>query len=62
MYYERIKDEINKQGLSVSRVEKETGLGNGTIRSWAKSTPRLDSFLAVVRYLGLDVCEILKEE
>lgn len=47
MIYDRIKEICKKKGLSVSYVEKEAGLSNGTISKWNQSSPTVDNLNAV---------------
>lgn len=47
MIYDRIKEICKKKGLSVSYVEKEAGLSNGTISKWNQSSPTVNNLNAV---------------
>lgn len=51
----RINTLIRKQGLSLSKVEKECGLGNGTIKRWESQSPRLDKLVSVARFLDVSL-------
>ncbi len=52
---ERIKTEGKKLGLSIATIEKETGLGNGTIRRWDKSIPSCDKLYSVAKLLHVSL-------
>ena len=54
-----IKEKCKEKGLSICALEKEAGIGNGTIARWVKSSPTLDSLQAVARVLGCTVDELL---
>lgn len=43
------------KGISISRLEKETGLGNATIRGWGISSPTVEKLKVVADYLGVTV-------
>lgn len=61
---ERIKEICKSRGISVSKIEKELGFGNGTIGKWGKSgrTPTYDRIYAVAEYLGVPVFELTGEK
>ena len=61
MIYERIKALADKKGMSISALEKASGLGNATIRMWKTSAPRVDNLQAVANVLGVSVDSILKK-
>lgn len=48
----RIRAEGLNQGLKIASIEKITGLSNGTISKWDKSTPSADSLYKVAKLLG----------
>lgn len=53
----RIEEAAQRKGVSFFRIERDLGLGNGTIKRWAGQSPRLDKLVAVADYLdaSLDV-------
>lgn len=57
-----ISDLCKKRGISISRLEKECGIGNGTIGGWKTSSPRLDTLKKVADYLGTPLEILLEEE
>lgn len=61
MIYENVKRLSDEKGISISRLEKEAGLGNGTISGWKTSAPRLDSLQAVAKVLKVKVDKLLKD-
>lgn len=50
-----------ERGIAVTRLEKELGLGHGTIAKWDKASPRIDTLKKVTDYFGISVCELLEK-
>ncbi|MCD7724263.1 MAG: helix-turn-helix domain-containing protein [Clostridiales bacterium] len=61
MLLEKIESLCAEKGISISRLEKECGLGNATVRGWDKSIPRADTIKAVADYFGVSPDEFLTE-
>ncbi len=53
--FSRLDFIIKERGLTLSRVEKECGLGNGTIKRWESQSPRLDKLVSVARFLNISL-------
>lgn len=53
--YERVFTLIKERGLSISKVEKDCGLSNATIRRWETQNPSLDSVRKVAHYLNVSI-------
>lgn len=51
-----------ERNITISRLEKDVGLGNATVRGWEESTPKVDNLKLVADYFGVTVDELLKEE
>ena len=49
--------------MSIWRLEKECGIGNGAVGKWAQKTsaPRIDTISKVAEYFGVTVDELTKE-
>lgn len=58
----KIKDLCDKNHISIATLERNVGLGNGVIARWDESSPRLESVLAVAKYFGLRVDELLEHD
>lgn len=58
---ETIRRLCAEKGVSIARVEKETGLGNGVVARWASSAPRVNNLKAVADYFGVTVDELLSD-
>lgn len=61
MVFENVKKLCDKKGMSISQLEKEAGLGNGTIGGWRNSAPRVDSLQAVAKVLKVKMEKLLQE-
>lgn len=51
----KIEALCQKKGISISKLEKECGLGNATITRWDESIPRADNLKKVADYFGKDI-------
>jgi transcriptional regulator with XRE-family HTH domain len=49
-----------KDNLSIARLERETGLGNGTISRWETSSPTLENAKKVADYFNVSVDDLMK--
>jgi len=59
--FENISILCRKNKISIAKLERDTGLGNATIRGWARSSPTVDKLKAVADYFGVTVDELLQE-
>lgn len=55
MILKKIKALCRKNHISISRLEKECGIGNCTICKWDKSSPRVDSLQKVADFFGVGI-------
>ena len=62
MIYENIVRLCKEKCVSISRLEKECALGNGTIKGWLISSPSVSNAKKVANYFGITVDELIKEE
>ncbi len=62
MILEKIVSLCKERGVSVTKLEKECGFGNATIRSWAESDPGAKKLKAVADFFGVTVDELLSDE
>lgn len=51
----RLERCIKEKGSNFKRVERECGLGNGTIKRWSEQSPRLDKLVIVAEYLQVSL-------
>lgn len=52
---DRIQTVAKEKGLSIKALEKEIGLGNGTIRRWTEKSPQCDKLVMVANYLQVSL-------
>lgn len=62
MIYEKIAALCKERGISISRLEKEVGIGNGTIGRWSISSPTVENLKKVADYFGVSVDSLLAED
>lgn len=61
MIYEKISKACAEKGISISALEKAVGIGNGTVKGWRETNPRVDLLKKVCDYLCLSLDEVMKE-
>lgn len=59
--YNKIKELCDKKGISITTLEKEVGLSNGSIGKWKESSPKVDSLKLVADYFKKSVDYFLKK-
>lgn len=52
---QRIEQKMKESGLTFKSLERECGLGNGTIKRWNEQSPRLDKLATVSERLHLSM-------
>ena len=62
MLYEKIKQEAEKQNISISSLERKAGLGNATIKGWNKSSPSVKNLCAVANVLNVSIEYFLDDD
>lgn len=48
-----------QKGITISRLEKECGLGNATIRKWDTHSPTIATVQKVAEYFEIPLCELI---
>lgn len=61
MLLQQIKVLCTKNGITIFRLERNLGFGNGTIRGWATADPQVNKLKKVADYFGVTVDELLRE-
>lgn len=59
---DKIKALCHEKGVSIAKLEKECGLGNGVVGRWDKSSPAVHNLKAVADYLGKPIEYFLEDE
>ena len=62
MIYEKVLALCEERKIKVARLEKEVGLGNGTVRGWKNSIPGVTTLKKVSDYFGVGIEELLRED
>ena len=60
MIFNNIKKICDEKGISIFQLEKEAGLGNGTISGWKESMPRIDKLQSVAKVLNSEVNKLIE--
>lgn len=50
---DRVIQIAKDKGISIKSLEREAGLGNGTIKNWKKSSPQCNKLLLISEYLNV---------
>lgn len=61
MVYENVKALCDKKGISITQLEKEADLSNGSIGKWKTHMPKADSLQAVSKVLKVKMENLLEE-
>lgn len=61
MLYKNVIKLCKEKGISVAKLERETGLGNGTIGRWEKSSPNVDNAKKIADFFGVTVDSLLAD-
>lgn len=56
-----IRKKCEETGISTYALEKQLGLGNGTVARWATSSPSVDKLKRVADFFGVTVDELLSD-
>lgn len=59
--YKNIKKLCEKEGMSISQLERNSGLSNGAITKWKTVNPTIDNLKSVAKALDVPIEELLKE-
>lgn len=59
MIYQNISRLCKGKGISIAKLERDLGIGNGTIGRWGKSAPTVDNVKKVADYFGVTVDYLL---
>lgn len=60
--YNQILILCGKAGISIARLERDTGLGNGTIRRWKTGNASVDNVRRVAEYFGVSMDCLLSQQ
>ena len=61
MIFSKISALCKERGISIAKLERETGLGNATIRGWETSSPTVDKLKLVADYFGVSIDNLVEQ-
>lgn len=61
MILKNIQALCGKKKITVSRLEKELGFGEGTIRKWDKCSPTVEKISKVANFFHVKIDRLLQE-
>lgn len=61
MILENIRRLCSQKPVSIAKLERETGIGNGTINRWDKVSPSIDNVRKVADYFGISVDALISD-
>lgn len=59
--YENILEIAEKKKISISQLERDSGIAKGTISKWKTSSPSVINLKSVADNLGVTVNRLIKE-
>jgi len=62
LIFENIEALCKSRGTNLSRLERDVGLSNATIRRWASSSPSVDNLKLVADYFGVTIDELMRDK
>ena len=62
MILEKIALLCKQKGISIAELEREVGIGNGTIGRWGVSSPSVDRLKRVADFFGVTVDSLIQNE
>lgn len=62
MIYQNIAALCKEKNISIARLERETGIGNGTIGRWGKTSPSVDNVKKVADFFGVTVDSLIEQK
>ena len=61
MLFDNVVSLCKEKNISIARLEKESGLGNATIRGWEHGMPTIGTVKKVADYFGVTVDDLLSD-
>ena len=62
MIFKKISELCKEKGVTIAKLERETGISNGTISRWGASSPTVDKLRRVADYFGVSVDSLIGRE
>lgn len=61
MILKRINRLCKERGISIAKLERETGISNGTIGRWGTSSPTVENARKVAEFFGVTVDSLITD-
>ena len=61
-FFDRLEKLIEEKNTTFTELERNVGLGRGTISNWKKSYPTYDKLIKVVNYLKADISWLMQDD
>ena len=61
MFYEKIAKLCKERNISIARLEREAGIGNGCIGKWTTRIPNFASLEKVAKALDIPIAELVDD-
>ncbi len=61
MLLKNIRILCSKKPVSIAKLERETGISNGTISRWDTSSPTVENVQKVADYFGVTVDDLISK-
>ena len=62
MLFDNVKRLCKQKGITIARLEREVGVGNGSIQKWKKTSPSSDNLKKVADYFDVPVDFLLDRD
>lgn len=59
MLLANITQHCKEKGISIAKLERETGISNGTIGRWDTSSPKVENLKSVADFFGVSMDSLL---
>ena len=59
MLFDNVSALCESRGITIAKLETETGLGNATVRGWKTATPNVATLKKVADYFGVTIDALL---
>lgn len=60
--YDNVKKMADERGVSIYRIERDTGISNGAVARWNEAVPSSANLMKVAKYFGVTVESLLESE
>lgn len=57
--YDNVKKIADERGISIYRIERDTGISNGAIARWNDAVPSSVNLMKVAKYFGVSLESLL---